>query len=158
MWFGLDSLFLSLFNSIIILVVQVQVQNELCKNELFRAMPLRNQLLPSNTNMISSTKRAIKAISLLILLSHSIKFFNVKWHTNKTRRVLYRFHLSNLNSNFDSSLTSLISANFVSLTDCYELGWIWQRKGEMWEEWRLKARRSSDYEVDVFPHCLIGDC
>ena len=91
-------------------------------------------------NQISSTKRAIKAISLLILLSHSIKFFNVKWHTNKTRRVLYRFHRSsNLNSDFDSSLTSLISANFVSLTDCYELSWVWQRKGDMWEEWRLKA-------------------
>ncbi|KAL0676749.1 hypothetical protein Bca4012_004730 [Brassica carinata] len=44
--------------------------------------------------------------------------------------------LSNLNSHFDSFLTSLISAILVSLVDCFELGWIWQWKGEMWEEWR----------------------
>ncbi|KAL0857321.1 hypothetical protein Bca101_062475 [Brassica carinata] len=47
--------------------------------------------------------------------------------------------LSNLNSDFHSSLLSLISAILVSLTGCYNLGWIWQRKGEMWEEWRLKV-------------------
>ena len=68
--------------------------------------------------------------------------------------------VSPLKSQFRLRLVSHIPnlCQFVSLTDCYELGWIWHRKGEMWEEWRLKARRSSDYEVDVFPHCLIGDC
>ena len=65
MWFGLDSLFLSLFNSIIILVGQVQVQNELCKNELFRAMPLRNQLLPSNTNMVRSCTNTKPVLPIL---------------------------------------------------------------------------------------------
>ncbi|KAF8077210.1 hypothetical protein N665_1056s0005 [Sinapis alba] len=72
-----------------------------------------------------SIKKAIEAISSLISLSHSIKSFNVKWQLIRTKLdELYSglAALSNLDSaGHDPSLSSLISAVLISLTDCYDL-------------------------------------
>ncbi|KAF2580238.1 hypothetical protein F2Q68_00006300 [Brassica cretica] len=50
-----------------------------------------------------------------------------RWgHENKTLRALYQSrHSLKSHSDSDPSLTSLISAVFVSLTYCYDLCWIW---------------------------------
>lgn len=73
----------------------------------------------------TSIKKAIEAISSLISLSHSIKSFNVKWQLIRTKLdELYSglAALSNLDdSGHDPSLSSLISAVLISLTDCYDL-------------------------------------
>ncbi|KAG2302620.1 hypothetical protein Bca4012_060957 [Brassica carinata] len=73
----------------------------------------------------TSINKAIEAISSLISLSHSIKSFNVKWQLIRTKLdELYSglAALSNLDdSGHDPSLSSLISAVLVSLTDCYDL-------------------------------------
>ncbi|XP_013612300.1 PREDICTED: vacuolar protein 8 [Brassica oleracea var. oleracea] len=73
----------------------------------------------------TSIDKAIEAISSLISLSHSIKSFTVKWQLIRTKLdELYSglAALSNLDdSGHDPSLSSLISAVLISLTDCYDL-------------------------------------
>ncbi|CAN6865427.1 unnamed protein product [Brassica oleracea var. botrytis] len=73
----------------------------------------------------TSIEKAIEAISSLISLSHSIKSFTVKWQLIRTKLdELYSglAALSNLDdSGHDPSLSSLISAVLISLTDCYDL-------------------------------------
>lgn len=72
----------------------------------------------------ASIEKAIEAISSLISLSHSIKSFNIKWQLIRTKlQELYSGldSLRNLNSGFDPSLSSLISAILISLKDTYDL-------------------------------------
>ncbi|KFK40718.1 hypothetical protein AALP_AA2G031900 [Arabis alpina] len=72
----------------------------------------------------ASIFKAIEAISSLISLSHSIKSFNIKWQLIRTKlQDLYSglIALQNLDSGFDPSLSSLISAILASLKDCYDL-------------------------------------
>ncbi|CAA7029715.1 unnamed protein product [Microthlaspi erraticum] len=72
----------------------------------------------------ASIGRAIEAISSLISLSHSIKSFNVKWQLIRTKlEELYSglAALQNLDSDFDPSLSSLLSAILATLRDCYDL-------------------------------------
>ncbi|KAL0748034.1 hypothetical protein Bca101_030036 [Brassica carinata] len=73
----------------------------------------------------NSIEKAIEAISSLISLSHSIKSFTVKWQLIRTKLDELYSGLAALSNRDDSghdpSLSSLISAVLISLTDCYDL-------------------------------------